>query len=311
MTVINTSYCSIEEAWGDMTTPPPSKRKDVQQKKKRMQPQDPICELYENKVKNQSYGSETDLVRFANEYSDKSRFQRSMRPLPNTSGYVKDEIEYNPKAVAIVPDRSKYDVSDQNKGPKQPNVSLFEKQFEMKLPPLYDGGDCPSFITQEETHEDIQYLLPRKHNTTSEEGFFNPNFDEYPNFKTNVYQEDDDVEDEFSQYVNEESTQVQQQVRPQYRTRPPSQQTPQTFQESTNQPRPRSSNKTIEPWEESKRQHVFKEIDDEDYDFPTMYKKKSQSPELKYLDLILYIISGIILIFLLEQFVRIGINMQL
>lgn len=50
--------------------------------------------------------------------------------------------------------------------------------------------------------------------------------------------------------------------------------------------------------------HYDSDSDDE------MYTRTSRRNNLVYLDIILYVLSGVILIFLLEQFVRIGINMQ-
>lgn len=40
------------------------------------------------------------------------------------------------------------------------------------------------------------------------------------------------------------------------------------------------------------------------------YDKKTNNDKINYIDLILYIISGIILIFILEQFIQIGMNMK-
>ena len=40
------------------------------------------------------------------------------------------------------------------------------------------------------------------------------------------------------------------------------------------------------------------------------YDKKTNNDKINYIDLILYIISGIILIFILDQFVRIGMYMK-
>ena len=59
---------------------------------------------------------------------------------------------------------------------------------------------------------------------------------------------------------------------------------------------------------QERKKEYFYETDDEDEYKPK--QKQGKRGSLVYLDIILYILSGIILIFLLEQFVRIGINMQ-
>ena len=50
MTVFPTSYCTIDEAWGDLRAKKSSKR---------VKQQDPVCELYNN--------DDVELVKFANE----------------------------------------------------------------------------------------------------------------------------------------------------------------------------------------------------------------------------------------------------
>ena len=67
-----------------------------------------------------------------------------------------------------------------------------------------------------------------------------------------------------------------------------------------------------EPPRRVRQERVYDESDlesESEYDYvrPSQRKKKNK---YLYLDLILYVLSGIILIFLMEQFIRIGINMQ-
>jgi hypothetical protein len=63
-------------------------------------------------------------------------------------------------------------------------------------------------------------------------------------------------------------------------------------------------------YEEEPRKYIRQErkryVDEEDVQPPRKNKQR-----YVYLDILLYVLSGIILIFLLEQFVRIGINMQM
>ena len=147
MTVFNTGYCTIDEAWGDLT----SKQKN----KKKKTPQDPICDLYESKVNSSNY-SDTDLVRFANEYYDgydKSKYQRNMKT--QSMAYENLEREPSPKNLTIKKNQNIYDITRspnaETQQPRKNNSStLFEKQFEMKLPPLYDGECNGNIMPSEE-----------------------------------------------------------------------------------------------------------------------------------------------------------------
>lgn len=73
MTVINTSYSSIEEAWADSYLSPSLQKKP---KKKR---QDPICDLYN--ARDSAY-DDTDIIAYANKFYDKSQFQKPMNREP-------------------------------------------------------------------------------------------------------------------------------------------------------------------------------------------------------------------------------------
>lgn len=82
MTVINTSYSSIEEAWADSYLSPSLQKKP---KKKRQPPQaDPICDLYNSR--DLAY-DDTDIVSYANKFYEKSQYQHPMmeqREMPKT-----------------------------------------------------------------------------------------------------------------------------------------------------------------------------------------------------------------------------------
>lgn len=319
MTVFNTGYCTIDEAWGDLTSKPKNN-------KKKKSPQDPICDLYESKTNSSSY-TDSDLVKFANEYYDKydkSKYQRNMK----TQSMAYEEVDREPleKSLVIKPKQNTYDVSTESRAPsKNNNSSLFEKQFEMKLPPLYDTGDeCPMPSSDNDIHkfrgQNIQQV-------TDEEWNIN---------KPNLYDDDKDrmftgsssqmgtyaeVGDEHN-LINSSSdykapiknTTYMERFSegegiPQRRTYDEDERI-RTYGEDVRGQRrsyaedERGSQRRT-PAEDEKT-HFFDEYD-EAYNYQS-YKKKNAN--LQILDLILYIISGVILIFLLEQFVKIGINMQ-
>ena len=210
---MNTAYCTIDEAWGDLVG------KDVKKRRKKP-PSDPICELYDAKV-NSSY-NDTDLVRYANEFHDKSKYQRSMR-LPE-SAYEEEERQPKPKPTILKENVKTYDSA-------QPDSALFEKQFDIKLPPLYDGEDCPITQENEQMWVEDEYEVPR------------------PKYK----------------------------------------------------PRTESFHQDRFIFPEEERSHRY------DYDHDNVRKRYGN---LQIFDIILYVISGIILIFLMDQFVKIGMNLQ-
>lgn len=79
MTVYNTSYSSIDEAWADSYLSPSLQKK---QKKKKPPPQsDPICDLY---AMGSTHYTDPDIVSYANRYSEmydrheKASFQHPM-----------------------------------------------------------------------------------------------------------------------------------------------------------------------------------------------------------------------------------------
>lgn len=217
MTVMNTTYCSIDEAWGDLT----GNAKKQNRKKKTSFPQqeealiqDPICDLYEARANASAYNAETDLVRFANEYYDKSAYQRTNR----TQSMAHEDVvrEPSPKSIMVSGEKA-----------------LFEGQFEAKLPPMHNNS--ASMETYAEEEQRPKYKPSRSFATTSEE--------------------------------------------------------------------------TVAP--EQTRRRYYNEEEQHHSTYPPLQESYSkQSTTLHILDIILYVISGIILIFLLEQFVKIGMYMQ-
>lgn len=242
------NYATIDEAWGDLSGT---------LKKKKNKTKDPICELYEQKVNSSAY-SQLDLVNNANAEYEKSRYQRTMRPLPNSE---ETEREPRTKKVDINPYKKYYDISSTDTSDSKGSDSIFEKQFEIKHPKLFDSDY--EQVDQEECKkkkyydiiEDRQDRDPYYASVTAEE-HARPR---------RHYDDEDDLEE----YVYKRQG-----------------------------PKP-------SPSRPKKGQAYFEEyLDDVGYGY------KDKKPKLMYVDIMLYLISGIILIFLLEQFVQIGINMQ-
>lgn len=237
MTVFNTGYATIEEAWGDLT-----------KKKKKKSNQDPICDLYDSKGSNSAY-TETDLINYN---YDKSRYQRTVKDKP-----VKVHVDINK-------DQDNYES-------KQLPNSIFEKQFELRHPNSFDMEDPTEFMVR---------ACPATAQTRSDE-------------PDRVY--DDEVVKRKTLLPEDEDDEVFQEYFPKPRDAPSCSQ-----EYAEEEPYRRRAGR--------ERYHDYgDDYDDEDSFFQNKKKKKTS---YVYLDVLLYVLSGIILIFLLEQFVKIGIHMQ-
>jgi hypothetical protein len=248
MTVFNTGYATLDEAWGDIS--------GKKNKKKKVN-QDPICDLYEMKGNSSSY-NETDLVNYN---YNKNKSQRSYNDKPET------------KNVNIDTSSNSYEATNTNL-PK----SLFEKQFEISHPQSFEMDNPREYM--------VKTGCESNSNNRDDEGDYIYE-DEKPKYKPNpkIYQEQET-----------------------YQETRPKQKPKETYYDytdtetDTEDERPRYAKKNI-------KQERYVYDDEEEYN----YKRSNRSNKSSnmYLDIILYILSGIILIFLLEQFVRIGINMQM
>ncbi len=303
MTVMNTSYSTLEEAWGGDIAGRPTRKNDQNRKKK--PPTDPICDLYASKVSSSSY-NETDLVKFANEYFDKfekSKYQRNMKTQPLS--YEEVEREPSPKNLTISKGESRYDLTKKKQPEEYP---LFQKQFEMKLPPLYDGGECPD-IPQEE-----QASIYSESNAVP--GYVYAEWEDKPvcRPRRRIGQEyhtgQEDTRQEYHQEINQEFDET---LPEEYRRRlrieselpycEDEDYSGKVYDEGYN-----TQGKYYNRSDKNYKYNGPKVREDYD-DFDDFYPKKRFS-NMQVFDLMLYVISGIILIFLLEQFVRIGINLS-
>lgn len=99
MTVFNTTYSTIEEAWADSYLSPSLQKKPKKKKSVENPMSDPICDLYE--MGNNSY-DDNDLVSYANKFyekHEKAKYQNAMmsdrEKLPKVVDIdVSDDIAY-------------------------------------------------------------------------------------------------------------------------------------------------------------------------------------------------------------------------
>lgn len=254
MTVFNTGYATIEEAWGDLT-----------KKKKKKSQQDPICDLYESKGNTSAY-SEIDLINYN---YDKSKYQRTVRDKP-----VKVHVDINK-------DQDNYES-------KQLPNSIFEKQFELRHPNSFEMEDptqfmvsaCPATTALHKRSDKPDRVYDDEVVKLKQKGLIPPPSDE---------EEDEEV---FQEYF------------PKPRDAPSCDSPSQEYKYY-------SADEADPPYRRAGREKYNDYDDDYDDDDEDMYfRKKKKKSSYVYLDVLLYVLSGIILIFLLEQFVKIGIHMQ-
>lgn len=257
MTVFNTGYATIEEAWGDLT-----------KKKKKKSNQDPICDLYESKGSTSAY-TETDLINYN---YDKSRYQRTVKDKP-----IKMHVDINK-------DQDNYES-------KQLPNSIFEKQFELRHPNSFDMEDPTEYMVR---------ACPAAAMPTTNKRSDKPD---------RVY--DDEVvklkQKGILPLPDEEDDEVFQEYFPKPRDAPsckPEQEYMPTSDEYEEEPAPRAA------YRRAGREKFHDYDDDYEDDYEPYFKKKKKKNSYIYLDVLLYVLSGIILIFLLEQFVKIGIHLQ-
>lgn len=259
MTIYNTGYASIEEAWGSIT-----------EKKKKKKQQDPICDLYEMKGSANAY-SDTDLMNYA---YDKSR---SQRPVNN-----KPEV----KSIVIPPPKEDGDSPLPN--------SLFEQQFDIRHSGSFEAEDPTDYMVRacsapksKKVTDEYEYDMP-SHRQTQQEVVYRPTYQDKHTEPEYIYRQ-----------TAQESRKKN--IRPQYIDESES-------EHDVEDEEPIYIKKHKVRQERKPREIYYEEDAEDEYQYRRPIKEK---PKLFYLDIILYILSGIILIFLLEQFVRIGVNMQM
>jgi len=269
MTVFNTGYATIDEAWGDISG----------KKKKKKVTQDPVCDLYEMKGNSSSY-SETDLVNYN---YDKSRYQRTYKDTPESKTIATDDsYGYGSSGGA-------------NSGTMVP-TSLFEKQFEVRHPQSFEM-ECPT-----------DYMVKQTKNKLYDET--DDNYTPEPRQRGPYQGAHQGPPREVSQ-ASQSATQSATQFKEQFYN--------DDEMNYLRDDQPVRSDLNPKARYSKQESRYIEEKEDDSSDEDEYYERKNNKTERKnknktslvYLDIILYILSGIILIFLLEQFVRIGINMQM
>lgn len=267
----NNSYCSIQDAWGSLVEPPSKKDKRRVKRSK-----DPICELY-NMSSGKNY-DELEMIRASNSdpYGryNKTRFQKDRQVLRERPKYVTIDAREDKDEIPLY----KRKVSDDMSLDSQFNTAITNaqcSQARIRLPELESHFDT---LTDNQDNESCAG--------------------------------DSDTE---SDYIEFKNLLKRKQCAP--APAPSMALAPETapsgyedFEAPYDEPSPLED---IEPNTRRPPKRItnpLNDIDIEESFTDDFYSSKKTNNG--YLDLILYIVSGIILIFILEQFVKIGLLLQ-
>jgi hypothetical protein len=108
MTVFNTNYSSIDEAFGFLNP-------DLQQAKKKKKNKDPICELYNQRAHQNTY-TDTDLVMYANQfnaekYQKQNVYGRETMPKYIDASDQEQQPQQQPQQRPMAPVRQEFESS--------------------------------------------------------------------------------------------------------------------------------------------------------------------------------------------------------
>lgn len=248
--VYNNNYCSIEDAWGNLSDPVPSK-----DRKKKKKVRDPICDLYE--MSTSGNYNELDIVKASNDFEkyNKSKYQRDRQAGRERKKYVAiDASMFDDEPTPLYEQK----VSDDVNIDKQFHSAMYSAQCsksKIKMPDL--------------------------------ESHFNPIT------RPAMDDADDESEADFQEFksildkkMSAESPATQRPL-----------QTVEDFSDDEDVPPP--------PNRRQQKPVLEEQFVDED-----IFVRKSPKSTMPFMDLMLYIVSGVILIFVMEQFVKIGIVLQ-
>ena len=242
MTVFNTNYSSIDEAYGFLNPQLNKLNKD------------PTCDLYASKK------NESDLVTFANQY----QVQKQAKP-SNIDSHLLDHA---------------YDFNKVN-FQRQNNKSREHQMKDVTNNIIYD--EVPK---QSPNHNHKKY---HEQLVTSEESF-ERNYDFQPSLIENL--------------------QPQPQPQPQNDNLQPQKQYADIHIENVNTNTNMNGNNThkVCEFDEDTVLKLLSKKYMNEYTTHPISDERKPSQQINYIDLVLYIISGIILIFIMEQFVKIGMH---
>lgn len=277
MTLLSTSYTSLEDAWGSNFDHDHKKKKTKKISKKST---DPLCELYSKrykKIKKPFYSKDSDMKE--NDYFNQIHSFQGERDDNLYYGYKDDDFtqmvnKERQQTNSLYIDEEGHCIDTHNtpkKASKKKTKSKKKVSFNIE-PQDEDDLYLERAVSTEEEEEELRDMGL---SSQSFDDVVDSRQDSFDRIYSNVYEETDD---EIS--FEEEVTKV--------------------HEESKSE---KSISQLIE--EEMKKNGYLKAVQSLNNDRPIEFVDERQ-----YLDLLIYLFSGIILIFIMEQFIQIGIKMK-
>lgn len=270
MTIVNTSYSTLVDAWGDDFNAS-TKRSKKKTKK------DPLCELYSQQY-NDTLLPYTNRPKYINSPKYPNKYTLTQQDYDKYHGYT---------------DIRKY---SRNNAPLKNTVSQ-RSNMKHSVPvktsqPIYTVNDDPNvynFNIEKTIHKNKNKKKHKKKQL---------------DFDDQVYQNyvDEELEEYPSSYINENENDVKNDIETNKID---------SNSESVDMSDDSDSDVVSEAEEEADieeevRQEVYMEQDNSQYN----YMGKDTDNNRIYLDFAIYSMSGILIIFMMEQFVQIGINIK-
>lgn len=236
MTVLNTSYTTLEEAWGDDFT--------KKNKKKSSQPKDPLCQLYGRKYQKAKKPFLDKSVEVTNGKNYKTTGMSSRN---RYFGYNDENMSDNKESECIQHNKKRTSVKSKRNSKKKGVRFNIETEDDDDVY-LYNAIKDEEILNEQDFHDD------------------DIDFEEMNNVKQfydDVYEESDNEDYDL----------------------------------------PENEDPTVDIEEE---QVYFNPSSNK----KNLYCSNQYKDERQYFDLIIYILSGIILIFMMEQFIQIGMRLK-
>lgn len=277
MTVVHSNYTSLEDAWGPLTGAPDKKKKSKSAKA------DPLCELYGRRYKKSKkpfYTKDSDMME--NDYINRVHGYSSDTPTDPISyhGYKDDPIEPPGRRRVNLPKCSSTTIPPRRKSKKKRVNFLLDPDEEYEedddvyirraLLQAHEKQECV------DDPEDFDKVYSNVYNETDDEGFEEEN--NADNQVPHVNRKSSSSEPSIKDLVKQELRKTD------------------AAEESLQQSVPKTKTSSSKP------AFLSEEL--------SQLQKSAFVDERQYLDMLMYVFSGIILIFMMEQFIQIGIRMK-
>lgn len=151
MTVFNTAFSSLEDAWGEPYLSPTLQKPKKKKKPADIAYEDPICDLY---AMGNNHYQDSDIVSFANQYYDKHDKPRFQKPMMNKREPDVKEVDIRDGSVYAYGAPYNEDVQTQLREAMPPRDPP-PRQRSYGEPSIQQFASPPSFPTVSEDDDEV------------------------------------------------------------------------------------------------------------------------------------------------------------